>query len=337
MLYSLDNSEEEIEWQPSSKCVMVRDPFILKILSTNLLSKYCGKYFLHQDFYDVDEKILLLLGIEKLNIHEIIKIIKKQFLNQQQSTTNSSIEQIAQWLICLNYSLDQMKYLDNNNDDDTIHLKELKMIPIENQTELVSTNEMTIFFPHTPSTKIDQKFLQLLNDLSTVKRELFDYIKQNYNDRLEEIIKLLKKFGLIEKNYDEIYRLLIKPAFENDKIWKAKDDETLMMYLLYVYENIYQIGYQYNEDFNIDDFTNFVQIKCQDNQFYNPRKTIIHLSSADRFNDTITKISQNNNRIFMSDEYLKYIKGQEKNQWYMFLEKMGISEFLKIEPIIHSE
>ncbi|CAF4171402.1 unnamed protein product, partial [Rotaria sordida] len=148
------NSQEEIEWQLASKCVIVRDSFILKILSSNLLSKYCGKYFLHEDLYDVDEKILLLLGMEKLNIHEIIKIIKKQFLIQEQST-NNSIEQIAQWLMCFNYCLEQMKYFDNN-DDNTIQLQELKMIPIENQTELVSTNEMKIFFPDTKQTNFTE-------------------------------------------------------------------------------------------------------------------------------------------------------------------------------------
>ena len=158
--------------------------------------------------------------------------------------------------MCLNYSLEQMKYLDNN-DDDTVQLKELKMIPIENQTELVSTNQMTIFFPNiTQKTfiDIDQKFIKLLNDLPTVKIELFDFIEQNYIDRLEEIKELLKKFGIIEKRYDEIYRLLIKPVFENEIIRKTKDSDTLMMYLLYVYEHIYQTGYQYNKDFNMDDF-----------------------------------------------------------------------------------
>ncbi|UJR11943.1 hypothetical protein I4U23_016121 [Adineta vaga] len=89
-----DHCEQQVEWQPASKCVMIRDAFILKILSSNLLSVHCGKYFLHEYFDDVDEKILSLLGIEKLNIHEIIRIIKKQFLNQQQSA-NSQIRGTA--------------------------------------------------------------------------------------------------------------------------------------------------------------------------------------------------------------------------------------------------
>ncbi|CAF4224734.1 unnamed protein product, partial [Rotaria sp. Silwood2] len=333
-----DNSQHEVEWQLPSKCVIVRDPFILKILSSNLLSKYCGKYFLHEYLHDVDEKILSLLGIEKLNIHEIIKIIKEQFLNQQQSST-SSIEQIAQWLICLNYSLEQMKYL-SYSDDDTIQLKELKMIPIENQTELVSTNEMTIFFPDTTqmnSTEIDRKLIKLLNDLPTVKIELFHYIEQNYIDRLQEIKELLKKFGIIEKCYDEIYRLLIKPVFENEIMWKAKDSETLMMYLLYVYEHIHQRGYPNEKDFDIDNFKNIVQIKCQNNEFYNPMKTTIHLSTTDAFNDRISKLLKNSNCIFISDDYSNYIKHQEKNQWHMFLEKLGISEFLKIETVLHNQ
>ncbi|CAM4834054.1 unnamed protein product [Rotaria magnacalcarata] len=333
-----DNSEEEIEWQLASKCVIVRDPFILKILSSNILSKYCGKYFLHEYLYDIDEKILLLLGMEKLNIHEIIKIIKKQFLIQKEAN-DGSIEQISQWLMCVNYCLEQMKYLDNN-EDDTIELKELKIIPIENQTKLVSTNEMKIFFPDTKQinfTDVDEKFIRLLNDLPTVKLELFDYIERNHVDRLEEIKELLKKFGIIEKRHGEIYGLLIKPIFENESKWKTKESETLMMYLLYVYENIYQKGYQHNKDFDMDDFKTIVQIKCQNNEFYNPMKKTIHLSLTDTSDGTISKIFNTNNSTYMSDDYLNYIKPQEKNQWFMFLEKLGISEFFKIETILYSK
>ncbi|CAF3937199.1 unnamed protein product, partial [Rotaria sordida] len=261
--------------------------------------------------------------VEKLSIHEIIKIIKKQFLIQQQSL-NSSIEQITQWLLCLNYSLEQMKYL-NDIDDDTIQLKELKMIPIENQPELVSPNEMIIFFPDITQTEfrhVDQKLIKLLNDLPTVKVELFHYIEQNYPDRLQDIKELLKKFGIIEKRYDEVYRLSIKPVFENETMWKAKDSEVLIMYLVYVYEHIHQKGYPHENDFDIDDFKNIVQIKCRNNEFYNPMKTIIHLLTTDDFNDGIRRLLKPTNCVFMSDEYSNYLKKDEKNQWYMFLERL---------------
>lgn len=308
-------------------------------MSSNLLSKYCGKYFLHEYLHDVDEKVLSLFGIEKLNIHEIIKIIKSQFLSQQQST-NSSIEQIAQWLMCLNYSLEQMKYIDSHDDDDTVQLKDLKMIPIENQAELVSTNEMTIFFPDTTQNILaenDRKFVHLLNDLPTVKIELLNYLEQNHADRFEEIKDLLKKFGIIEKRYDEIYRLVIKPSFQNDNLWKEKDSETLMLYLFYVYENIYQTSYEYNKDFNMDEFKTIVQIKCQNNQFYNPMKTTIHLASKDAFVDTVSKISLDSDWIFISDDYANYVEEQEIKKWYSFLDSLGISEFFKIETIVHSK
>lgn len=339
IIHYLDHSQDDIEWQSPSKCVIVRDPCILKILSSNLLSKHCGKYFLHEDLHDVDEKILISLGIEKLNINEIIKIIKHQFLNQQHSLI-SSIESIAQWLLCLNYSLEQMKY-SCDTDDDEIQLKDLKMIPIESQNELVSTNEMKIFFPDTKE-KIsndgnEQKLMKFLNDLPTVKIELFNYIEQNYADRLPDIKDLLKKCGIIEKRYDEIYRLAIKPTFETENVWKSKDNETLMMYFLYVYEHIHHKEYPCENGFNIDEFKNIVQIKCQDNQFYNPIKTTIHLLITDTFYDKIHTLLNPKNCLFMSNDYLNYIQQQEKNQWHIFLEKLGISEFLKIETVFYSK
>ncbi|CAF3365211.1 unnamed protein product [Rotaria sp. Silwood2] len=243
-----NSAVHEIEWRSPAKCVIVRDPFILKILSPNLLLTYCEKYLVHEYLHDVDEKILLLLGVEKLSIHEIIKMIKKQFLVQEQSP-HTSIEQIAQWLLCLHYSLEQMKYL-NDIDDDTVQLKELKMIPIENQAELVSTNEMIIFFPDTKqaeSTHIDQKFTKLLNDLPTIKTELFHYIKQNYPDRLQEIKELMRKFGIIEKSYDETYRLLIKSVFENENQLRGTPWER--------YEEEFRKNYSNIKGYVVNDFT----------------------------------------------------------------------------------
>ncbi|CAF1627131.1 unnamed protein product, partial [Didymodactylos carnosus] len=92
--------DDSIDWMPPSKCVYIKDQFIRKILTQEMLSKYFDRYYLHDQLMDIEESKLLKFGVTKLTFGEIIKFIQI-LCKEQEHTTKKSLEQICQWLLCL--------------------------------------------------------------------------------------------------------------------------------------------------------------------------------------------------------------------------------------------
>jgi hypothetical protein len=94
------NKKEEdeviIDWVLPSQCVIVRDPFIRKILSQELLLSHFNSYYVHEQIVlECDEQILIKLGCRQLDFSDITRLIEVSYKQDEQehSKTTSSIEQ----------------------------------------------------------------------------------------------------------------------------------------------------------------------------------------------------------------------------------------------------
>lgn len=85
-----------IDWVPPSQCVIVRDQFIRKILSQDLLLTHFNSYYVDEQLaMECDEQILLRLGCRQLDFSDITKLIEISYKQneQQHMKTASTIEQ----------------------------------------------------------------------------------------------------------------------------------------------------------------------------------------------------------------------------------------------------
>ncbi len=95
---SRQNEKDEtiIDWVSPSKCVIVRDPFIRKILSQDLLISHFNSYYVHEQLVlECDEQILLKLGCRQLDFSDITRLIEASYKQDEQEhpKTTSAVEE----------------------------------------------------------------------------------------------------------------------------------------------------------------------------------------------------------------------------------------------------
>jgi hypothetical protein len=84
----------ETEWVEPSKCIIVKDPFIRKILPQELLLTHINMYYVPEQLVsECNERILIKLGCAPLQLSYITRLIKDLYKQQEHSTKASSIEQ----------------------------------------------------------------------------------------------------------------------------------------------------------------------------------------------------------------------------------------------------
>ncbi|CAF1531360.1 unnamed protein product, partial [Adineta steineri] len=138
-------------------------------------------------------------------ITRLIEISYKQN-EQERPKTISSIEQIAQWLVCLDYSLQQKReqmHFDHEHDEQEeketiIKLKQMKILPLKQQSYLVSVNEFdkhAISFPLDKSVLFSKHLKLVLNDIPTLDEQLLNFIEDKYPRRYDSIKHLLQNLG----------------------------------------------------------------------------------------------------------------------------------------------
>jgi hypothetical protein len=232
---SRDENNKTIEWVSPTQCIIVRDSFIRQIFSQDLLLSHFNNYYLDEQFInECDESILIKLGCRRLDFSNILRLIRTLYTQNEQehSTKTTSIEQseffscwiltivktvilVAQWFLCIDYSLQQEREKpgfnidhDDQNEITTIdQLKQMKIIPLREQTRLVSIdefNERTILFPLDKSSQFDKHLKLVLEDLPTIDERLLEYIENKYPRRLESIKHLLKDLGKLSTTFFDL-------------------------------------------------------------------------------------------------------------------------------------
>ena len=162
----VQNDENELVtvWKKPFECVITKDDLFRQVLTSDLLKKYLGRYYLHPNLLvqnDISVKLLTNLGVHVLNLSDILEILKTVF-------TSSSFEELsdvkltAKWLAVLQHCLTGSYYSLQQEDKFMKQIKEISFIPIRRfdykinsfVKELVSLSKCTVFFPLT----IDHKF-----------------------------------------------------------------------------------------------------------------------------------------------------------------------------------
>jgi hypothetical protein len=91
-----ENGQTYVEWVQTSQCVLVKDPFIRKILPQELLLSHINMYYVPEQLAsECNEQTLIKLGCAPLQFSSIIRLIKDLYKQHEQehSTKTSSIEQ----------------------------------------------------------------------------------------------------------------------------------------------------------------------------------------------------------------------------------------------------
>ncbi|CAF4681057.1 unnamed protein product [Rotaria sp. Silwood1] len=344
-----ENEDIAINWVSPSQCVIVRDEFIRKILSQDLLLSHFNSYYVHEQLvHECDEQILLKLGCRQLDFSDITRLIEASYKQneQQHLKTTSTIEQIAQWLVCLDYSLQQqreeMNYKERENDTIT-KLKKLKIIPLKDHSRLVSVDEFdkhTISFPPNKSTPFSKHLKLVLDDIPTLDEQLLNFIEDKYPRRVDSIRRLLLNLGISkEYNIREIYRQHMLPIMANPTGWSTKSESILVAYLLCIYEYLYLPNPDIFEN-ELKTLQNKMIIKTRDNKFVSlgSPDVIVHLTSTYGSRNSLESLNLSNYQfLFISDDYYNELcriglfhSDHDIRFFAKFLEGLNISDSLLV-------
>ncbi|CAF0986825.1 unnamed protein product [Adineta steineri] len=343
------NENEKISWASASQCIIVRDEFIRMILSSELLLTHFNRYHLHEELTnDCDEKLLLALGCRQLNTSDVIKLIELAYQSDDREylITETIIQEVAQWFICLDYSLQEQHAFDrwqNKKDDTFDRLKLLKIIPLQFSKHLVSLHEFqhdTIFFPLNKSTKYARHLRLILDDVPILDHRLIIYIEDHYSRRFQSCRKLLEKLGIRDiPRIQDIYRQHILPTMADPKRWSNKSSDLLIAYVISIYTYLYRSEKGLSED-EINQLRKQMLIKTQENQFLSlgTEKTFIHVTKAYGARQSMESLNLPKDRIhFISnDYYLQYRETVLRNDpdqrlFLQFLHDVRIDDFLRME------
>lgn len=114
---------------------------------------------------------------------------------------NDFVILVAQWLLCLDYSLVQGRHDAHyfTREKETINrLKQLKMIPLKHEAHLVSMDEYEkqgIMLPSAKSAQLSKHLKLVLDDLPTLDEQLLNFVEDKQARQLDSIKSLLKKLG----------------------------------------------------------------------------------------------------------------------------------------------
>lgn len=108
------NSNETL-WKKPFECVIIQgmDEFVRQVLTSDLLKKYLGRYYIHSSLLDneISLKVLTNLGVKLLGVNDLIEILKSVFSDKQgligaeSSLDFTEIKTTAKWLVVLQHCL----------------------------------------------------------------------------------------------------------------------------------------------------------------------------------------------------------------------------------------
>lgn len=113
---------------------------------------------------------------------------------------------VAQWFLCIDYSLQQEREKPGFNLDDDdgaqvtsmTELRKMKIIPLRDQKRLVSIDEFdqrAILFPLDKKVAYAKHLRIVFEDTPIIDERLLNYIENQYPRRFESVKRLLKELG----------------------------------------------------------------------------------------------------------------------------------------------
>jgi len=223
-------------------------------------------------------------------------------------------------------------------------LKQMKIIPLKDQTRLVSIeefNQRAILFPIDKSAPYEKHLKIVLEDLPTIDEKLLEYIEKKYPRRLESIKSLLKDLGISEsRNVRRIYSNHILPILSDDIQWSTKSDSILIAYLIFIYKELYS---PQPEQFSneMEKLKTKLIIKTRQGKFVriNSNGTdIVHLTSLYGCKMSLEVLNlSTHDFIFISDDYYNqyrtelFYQDRERYRFISFLNELDIQDFFLVK------
>ena len=223
-----------VVWKKPFECVVVKENEIIRqVLTSDLLKKHLGRYYLDTSLLnanDISPKLLHSLGVRSLDLNDVLEILKTVFSSTDDLKNPKTT---AKWLLVLyfclnNYSMQQEEKLIKQ-------LTELEFIPIlrHGKKEMVSLEKCNVFFPLSldKAKKPVSKLLGLIEkDLNLLDVESLLCLDQLKND---QIVALLKNLGVKRIEPKEVIEFHIIDAFKANQC----STDTLILYLIYVHDS----------------------------------------------------------------------------------------------------
>ena len=224
----------QIMWKKPFECLMLKqsETFIRQVLTSELLEKYNGRYYLDSSLVnETNSRLLNKLGVHCLNITDLIEILESVFSSNNQLEIGS----ISQWLILLDYCF-KTGCTVQQEEKFIKQLKDLPFIPIINSNknkQLVSLNQTIVFFPLNKLKDVNFCGIDfnMESDLNLLDCEILLCLNETQN---HQIIELLKQFGVKLIKPNEIVENHLIPILSNKT--ELKSEKTLISYLIYLHK-----------------------------------------------------------------------------------------------------
>ncbi|CAF0749457.1 unnamed protein product [Rotaria sordida] len=298
-----------------NECVLINDLTIKEILTPELLYNHLNLYYLKDDLYE-HEKQLYELGVHRLGHNELIDFIK-QIFTKEITIENKKI--LSKWFCCLYRCLNELSL----NDEQKVlkHIQSLKIFPLKNYQEFISLNHIKqiIFFP----SKNIQLPKLIENDLMIINEELWMNLEKN-SIEIIQIQTLLERLGIQHLTHRAICEQHIYPIFENEYLWKNKSSETLIAYVMYIFD----LWSKQNHYIDMTQLKSIVQLLTNDN-FKQPIHDSIYFTPKYGNPYDLSKDFNTYNWILISDEYIPENSSLNyRKKLHEFFSELGISNFL---------
>lgn len=247
------SDEHTIVWKRPFECVVVKDnDLIRQVLTSDMLKKYLGRYYLHEGLLDanINMKLLTSLGVHLLDINDILDVLKTVFSTSDSMSMNlNSVKTTAKWLVVLQHCLTG-SYSLQQEDKFVNQLKKLAFIPVlrydygknEFQNEMVSLDKVSVFFSFDISSKeksdAASKKIEKISSLIEKDLVLLDSKSLLCLDDLKnaQIVAFLRNLGVKQIEPFEVIENHIIPTFNDASLIESKPEDVRVNYLIYINE-----------------------------------------------------------------------------------------------------
>lgn len=229
----IETESNSLVFKKPFECV-ITDDCIREILSSDMLKKYSGRYFLSKNLNSVDKKLFFKLGVQYLGINELL-----EFLEQVFTETITDTKTIAKWLLVFQHCLNG-SFSIQQEDKFIKKLTQFEIIPVIKHyqgkiiNQFVSLDKYNVFFNEPNNLQIPDA---LQNDLIYLNQEKIFCLDTEKNNLVKQFLKNLgvKNLDLYQIVENHIMLNLSQPSL-------TKSDDVLISYMIFLYKSCSSIG-----------------------------------------------------------------------------------------------
>ena len=227
----------KIVWKKPFECLILKesDDIIRQVLTSDMLKKHLGRYYLDSSLHKINSNLLTRLGVHYLSIADLIGVLESVFdLNKTDKLKD--VKSTAKWLIILQHCLKSGLSI-QQEENFICQLKSLSFIPIvscNHEKQLVSLDKCVVFFSFSVDKKTKNKSkieLEIESDLNLLDSDALLCLDELQN---QQIITVLKMLGVKTIQPREIIEDHILPVLSSKQKLENKSEQTLILYLVYL-------------------------------------------------------------------------------------------------------